>query len=91
MIDEEEGPAEQTEEPLAYGSNDPFAYMRGIIRGEITMLPYDLSAPANNAIVMKILEAAKAAAESGKTIVWEEFFGGETYDVHQREPPTTSP
>ncbi len=77
MVDEEEGPRLAEEEPLAYGMNDPFAYLKGVINGTINMQPYDVSAPANNTIVMKILEAAKEAAETGQTVVWEEFFSEE--------------
>ncbi|MBL7740587.1 MAG: Gfo/Idh/MocA family oxidoreductase [Chitinophagaceae bacterium] len=54
--------------------NDPFIYFANVIRGKIKMETYDLSAPANNEIVMKILEAAKESAKSGKAINWKEYF-----------------
>ena len=54
--------------------NDPFIYLKNVIRGNIVMQQYDLSSPANNEIVIKILEAAKVAARTGKTIVWNEYF-----------------
>jgi hypothetical protein len=34
----------------------------------------DLSSPANNEIVVKILEAANVSAKTGKTVVWKEFY-----------------
>jgi len=61
-------------EKLPEGKNDPFVYFANVIRGNIKMDMYDLSAPANNGIVVKILEAAKQAAKTGKTVVWKEFF-----------------
>jgi predicted dehydrogenase len=60
--------------PLDTDRNDPFVYFTNVIRGNIVMLPYDLSAPGNNQIVMKILEAAKQASRSGKTVVWKDYF-----------------
>jgi hypothetical protein len=45
-----------------------------VIRGNIQMDTYDLSAPANNEIVIKILEAARESARSGKTVVWKEHY-----------------
>jgi predicted dehydrogenase len=56
------------------GSRDPFMYFANVIRGKIKMSTYDLSAPANNEIVMKILEAAKYSAKTGRTVLWKEFF-----------------
>jgi predicted dehydrogenase len=54
--------------------NDPFVYFTNVIRGNIAIQQYDLSAPATNMIVVKILEAAKHAAKTGKTVVWKEFY-----------------
>jgi len=54
--------------------NDPFVYFANVIRGNIKMNMYDLSAPATNEIVMKILEAAKQSAKTGKTVIWNEFY-----------------
>ena len=54
--------------------NDPFVYFTNVIRGNIVMEQYDLSAPGTNEIVVKILEAAKHAAKTGKTVVWNEFY-----------------
>lgn len=60
--------------PMPEGSRDPFMYFVNVIRGNIKMEPYDLSAPANNAMVMKILEAAKYAAKTGTTVEWNKFY-----------------
>jgi predicted dehydrogenase len=54
--------------------NDPFAYLAGVVNGNIQVKPNDLSAPENNLIVMMILEAAKFSAKSNRTVVWEKFF-----------------
>jgi predicted dehydrogenase len=61
-------------EALPEGRRDPFEYFSGVINGAITMQNYDLSSASNNRIVVQILEAAKASAKTGKTIVWKEFF-----------------
>ena len=50
--------------------NDPFVYFANVIRGDIKMSDYDLSAPANNEMVIKILDAAKTSAKTGKTVYW---------------------
>lgn len=74
MEDENKGTVALNAEPLPLGLDDPFAYLAGVIRGNIKLQPYELSAMDNNEIVMKILEAAKYAAKTRKTIVWKEFF-----------------
>ena len=60
--------------PLPAGRNDPFAYFVQVIRGGISMQTYDLSAPANNEIVIKILEAAKVSIKTGKTVNWKQYY-----------------
>jgi len=60
--------------PLSNDRNDPFVYFANVIRGKIIMNKYDLSTPATNDIVVKVLDAAKQAAKTGKTIVWDEYF-----------------
>ena len=47
---------------------DPFAYLRGVIRGTIRMDDADLSALANNVTVVRILEAAMVSARTGRTV-----------------------
>lgn len=47
---------------------DPFAYLAAVVQGEITVADSDLSALANNLIVVRILDAARTAAQQGKTI-----------------------
>jgi predicted dehydrogenase len=63
-----------TASALAADRNDPFIYFRNVIRGNIVMKPYDLSAPKNNELVMKILMAAKHSAKTGETVVWSEYY-----------------
>jgi predicted dehydrogenase len=54
--------------------NDPFIYFANVIRGNIKLNKYDLSAPATNEIVIQILEAAKHAAHTGQTVTWDKYF-----------------
>ena len=54
--------------------NDPFVYFVNVIRGKIAMNKYDLSAPATNDIVIRILDAAKHSARTGKTVIWNEYY-----------------
>lgn len=54
--------------------NDPFVYFANVIRGKITMSKYDLSAPATNEIVIKILDAAKHSAKTGRTVIWSDYY-----------------
>ena len=54
--------------------NDPFVYFANVIRGNIKMNKYDLSSPETNDIVVKILDAARRSAKTGKTIVWNEYY-----------------
>jgi predicted dehydrogenase len=60
--------------PMPDGSLDPFMYFANLISGRIKMGDNDLSSPANNEIVVKILEAANVSAKTGKTVVWKEFY-----------------
>jgi predicted dehydrogenase len=48
--------------------HDPFALFVAIIRGEITLNPYDPSSLENNLNVVRILQAAKESAISGTQI-----------------------
>lgn len=48
--------------------NDPFSLLAAVIRGKVTLEPYDLSSLENNMIVMEILEAAKESAQKQKTV-----------------------
>ncbi len=63
-----------TAERLPVDRNDPFVYFANIIRGKMKMGIYDLSAPANNEIVIKILDAARQAAKTGQTVIWNQYY-----------------
>jgi len=56
-------------EPRSYPYNDPFSYFAAVIRNNISVQKSDLSSLSNNLTVMKILDAAKKSAESGKTVI----------------------
>ena len=47
---------------------DPFLYLSGVIRGKIKIPPYGLYSLENNLMVVRILEAARLSAQTGKTI-----------------------
>lgn len=49
---------------------DPFAYFAGVIRGKITMTDYDLYSMKNHVIVVRILDAARESARTGKSVVF---------------------
>lgn len=76
QVRENEKAAEQhiTANKLPIIRNDPFAYFSKVISGEIKMATFDLSAPDNNEVVIKILEAAKASVKTGKTVIWDQYY-----------------
>ncbi|HLO59004.1 MAG TPA: Gfo/Idh/MocA family oxidoreductase [Bacteroidales bacterium] len=47
---------------------DPFSYFIQVIRGKIVMKPYDPYSIDNNLTVVKILDAARESANTGKTV-----------------------
>jgi predicted dehydrogenase len=47
---------------------DPFKYLADVIHGKVTVTPDGLYALQNNMTVVKILEAAKESARTGKTV-----------------------
>lgn len=47
---------------------DPFTYFAGVIRGKIIMTDYDLYSLENNFMVVRILDAARESARTGKTV-----------------------
>ncbi|MBN3584190.1 Gfo/Idh/MocA family oxidoreductase [Algoriphagus aestuarii] len=48
--------------------DDPFTFFKAVIRGEISLSPFDLSSAENNLIVVEILEAAVESSITHKTI-----------------------
>jgi len=48
--------------------NDPFSYLKAVVRKEISLIPFDLSSLENNMLVMEILDAARESAKTGGTI-----------------------
>ncbi len=69
---EKTAPSDMAAPPLPVNRNDPFVYFANVINGSIQMKPFDLSSPGNNEMVMKILDAAKKSARTGKTVMWGE-------------------
>lgn len=60
-----------TATPLPENRNDPFVYFANIIRGNIKPLPWDLSSLETNEMVVKILDAAKRSAKTGRAVTIE--------------------
>ena len=48
---------------------DPFAYLADVVSGSITVPQYGLYALPTNVLVVKILEAARQSAQTGKTVL----------------------
>jgi len=48
---------------------DPFAYLADVVQGRITVAENGLYSLENNLMVVRILEAAKESAKTGKTVV----------------------
>ena len=48
---------------------NPFSYLAAVVRGEISVVPEDLSSLENNMIVVEILDAARYSAQSGRKVV----------------------
>ncbi len=61
-------PQSITAPALPGNRNDPFVYFANVIRGNIKLSPWDLSSPETNEMVVKILDAAKRSAKSGKAV-----------------------
>jgi predicted dehydrogenase len=51
---------------------DPFSYFADVVRGKIKVSPFSLYSLENNVIVVRILEAAKISASTGKIVFIEQ-------------------
>jgi predicted dehydrogenase len=48
---------------------DPFSYFADVISGKVKMTNYDPYSLANNLVVVRILDAARESAKTGKTVI----------------------
>lgn len=48
--------------------DDSFRYLKAVVRGQVQLQPYDLSSLENNLLVVRILDAARRSAKTGKTV-----------------------
>lgn len=48
--------------------DDPFSHLAAVVRGDVEVTDNDLSSLSNNVTVVRILEAAKESAASGRTV-----------------------
>ncbi|TAE47091.1 MAG: gfo/Idh/MocA family oxidoreductase, partial [Bacteroidetes bacterium] len=67
-LDEKKSPSDMTLPDRKTPFQDPFSYFKAVVRAEIRIDDYDLSALPLNMVVMEILEAAKQSAKKGKTV-----------------------
>lgn len=74
MQNEKEGPKYFKANPLPNGVHDPFAYFTKLVKEDHPVKNFGLSSIENNLVVVQILEATKHAAETGQTVIWDEFF-----------------
>ena len=58
----------ETLEPRLSPEDDPFAYLAAVVRGEVIVADSDLSSLANNVMVVRILDAARRSAATGRTV-----------------------
>lgn len=69
VIERDNQSRSQFEAPaLEFPYNDSFYWLKAAVRGQIQVLPSDQQALENNITVMRILEAAKLSASSGKAV-----------------------
>lgn len=65
----DQAPEEETKlAPLPEQMTDSFSYFAAVVRGEQTVADTDLSALENNLTVVRILDAARESASTGKTV-----------------------
>ncbi|MEO0570695.1 MAG: Gfo/Idh/MocA family oxidoreductase [Bacteroidota bacterium] len=74
LKDEKKGPFYFEAESLEMGVHDPFAYFNQVVNHNKEVGAFSVHSLENNLLVVQILEAAKHSAETGKTVVWEDFF-----------------
>lgn len=58
-------------EPRPAPLDDPFSYLAAVVRGEVQVADTDLSSLKNNVTVVRILDAARESARTGRTVVLE--------------------
>ncbi len=74
LLNEENGPGNYKADDLEMGIHDPFAFLNNVVKHHHTLDKFSVSSLENNLIVMQILEIAKEAARTEKTMDWDKFF-----------------
>ncbi|MGB5499483.1 MAG: Gfo/Idh/MocA family oxidoreductase [Maribacter sp.] len=74
LENEKDGPKAIKAAPLEKGIHDPFAYFTKVVKEDLPIASFSPSSLNNNLLVVQILEAAKHAAKTGQTVIWDEFF-----------------
>lgn len=74
LISGRKGTLSQQAAPLPQGADDPFTFLANVVKKNAEVTPFGLSSLENNLIVVQILEAAKHAARTGQTILWDAYY-----------------
>jgi len=74
LMSDKKGTVSQQAGPLPQGLHDPFAFLAKVVKNQTKVRPFDLSSLENNTITMQILDAAKHAAQTGHTVVWNDYY-----------------
>ena len=77
LENEKEGPFDILADPLQEGYDDPFSILNKIIHEGYKLDANDVTSLENNTLTMQILEAARLAAEQGKTLLWKDIYPSE--------------
>ena len=69
-----QNPVSQQAGPLPPGASDAFTFLARVVRNHAEVEPFSPSSLDNNTIAMQILDAAKHAAQTGQTVVWNDYY-----------------
>ncbi|MEQ8337718.1 MAG: Gfo/Idh/MocA family oxidoreductase [Cyclobacteriaceae bacterium] len=58
-------------EPRPYPYDNPYTFLAAVVKGDIDVIPGDLSSLENNLVVVEILDAARKSASEGKVVYLE--------------------
>jgi predicted dehydrogenase len=60
--------------PLGAGFDNPFSMLHNVVRNGYNFPAFDPSSTENNEIVVRILDAAKHAAQTGQAVIWKDYY-----------------
>jgi predicted dehydrogenase len=59
---------------LGAGFDNPFSMLHNVVRNGYKFPAFDPSSIENNEIVVRILDAAKYAAQTGQIVTWKDYY-----------------